>query len=86
MFVFCVLCQVRHVLTHTTGLQHAFPDEATFDSFCDWEEMQEMLVEAKPAWPPGTRAAYHYFTFGWLVAAIVERASGIPFEKVSPPA
>ncbi|CAM9245435.1 unnamed protein product [Scytosiphon promiscuus] len=72
---------VRHVLTHSTGLQHAFPDKATFDKFCDWDETKKMLEEAEPAWPPGFRASYHYFTFGWLVAAVVEKASGVPFEK-----
>ncbi len=78
-----VICQVRHVLTHTTGLQHAFPAKATFDKFCDWEATQKMLEAAKPAWPPGTRASYHYFTFGWLVAALVEKASGVPFGQVT---
>lgn len=71
------------MLTHTTGLQHAFPAKATFDKLCDWEATQKMLEAARPAWPPGTRASYHYFTFGWLVAALVEKASGIPFGKVS---
>ncbi|CAM9980398.1 unnamed protein product [Pylaiella littoralis] len=70
---------VRHVLTHTTGLQHAFPDKATFDRICDWEETKKVLEEAEPAWSPGSRASYHYFTFGWLVAAVVEKASGVPF-------
>ncbi|CAN0464708.1 unnamed protein product, partial [Ectocarpus sp. 12 AP-2014] len=72
---------VRHVLTHSTGLQHAFPDKATFDKVCDWGEVQRTLEEAHPAWPPGSRASYHYFTFGWLVAAVVERVAGVPFGK-----
>lgn len=74
--------QVRHVLTHSTGLHHAFPDMATFDSVCDWEAMRTMLEEAKPAWRPGSRASYHYYTFGWLVAGIVEKASGKSFGEV----
>ncbi|CAN0459555.1 unnamed protein product, partial [Ectocarpus sp. 8 AP-2014] len=67
---------VRHVLTHSTGLQHVFPDKATFDKVCDWGEVQRTLEDAHPAWPPGSRASYHYFTFGWLVAAVVERVAG----------
>lgn len=70
------------MLTHSTGLQHAFPDKATFDKVCDWGEVQRTLEDAQPAWPPGSRASYHYFTFGWLVAAVVERVAGVPFGKV----
>lgn len=70
------------MLTHSTGLQHTFPDKASFDKFCDWGETKKLLEEAEPAWPPGFRASYHYFTYGWLVAAVVEKASGVSFEKV----
>ena len=73
--------QVRDILTHSTGLQHAFPDKPTFNNISDWGKMQRVLEEAAPAWPPGSRASYHYFTFGWLVAAVVEKASGVPFEE-----
>lgn len=74
--------QISHVLTHSTGLQHVFPDRPTFDTVCDWDNVRSVMEEAKPAWPPGSRASYHYFTFGWLVAAIVEKVSGVPFAEV----
>ncbi|CAN0474424.1 unnamed protein product, partial [Discosporangium mesarthrocarpum] len=78
----CAL-QVRHVLTHSTGLQHALPDAPTFDVLCDWGTVTRMLEGARPTWPPGSRSSYHYFTFGWLVAAIVERVSGgVKFAEV----
>jgi aarF domain-containing kinase len=32
-------------------------------------------------WPPGTRSAYHYFTFGWLVGGCVEKISGKKFSE-----
>lgn len=75
--------QVRHILTHSTGLQHAFPERATLSSVCDWAMVQRVLEEAQPVWAPGTRSSYHYFTFGWLVAAVVERVSGVQFEEAS---
>lgn len=75
--------QVRHVLTHSTGLQHAFPERATLERVCDWDNVKRVLEEAKPAWPPGTRASYHYFTYGWLVAAVVEKVTGTTFEEAS---
>ncbi|CAM9995566.1 unnamed protein product [Choristocarpus tenellus] len=72
---------VRHVLTHSTGLQHAFPDSPTFDNLCDWESMMATLEGTPPAWPPGSRSSYHYFTFGWLTAGVVEHVSGMTFPQ-----
>jgi len=73
---------LRHVLTHSTGLQHAIPDKPTFDDLCDWKKIQKTFEEAKPIWEPGTRCSYHYFSYGWLLAAVIERATNKSLDTV----
>jgi CubicO group peptidase (beta-lactamase class C family) len=67
---------LHHLLTHSAGLEDVFGD--------DYEEMpRDRLVkaalESKLLWAPGTR--YRYSNAGYsLLAAIVELASGKPYE------
>jgi CubicO group peptidase (beta-lactamase class C family) len=67
---------LHHLLTHSAGMQDVFGD--------DYEEMsRDGLVQAalasKLLWPPGTR--YQYSNAGYsLLAAIVEKVSGKPYE------
>jgi len=67
---------LHHLLTHSAGLQDVFGG--------DYEEMtRDGLVQAALAsqllWPPGTR--YQYSNAGYsLLAAIVEKVSGKPYE------
>jgi CubicO group peptidase (beta-lactamase class C family) len=67
---------LHHLLTHSAGMKDGFGD--------DYEEMpRDRLVQAALAsqllWPPGTR--YEYSNAGYsLLAAIVEKVSGQPYE------
>jgi CubicO group peptidase (beta-lactamase class C family) len=67
---------IHHLLTHSAGLEDVFGD--------DYEEMprDELVKKAlasKLLWPPGTR--YRYSNAGYsLLGAIVEKASGQPYE------
>jgi CubicO group peptidase (beta-lactamase class C family) len=67
---------LHHLLTHSAGMKDVFGD--------DYEEMpRDRLVQAALAsqllWPPGTR--YQYSNAGYsLLAAIVEKVSGKPYE------
>jgi CubicO group peptidase (beta-lactamase class C family)/tRNA A-37 threonylcarbamoyl transferase component Bud32 len=70
-------CTIRHILTHSCGLQHVFA--GGLDDFVNWDKMLHLLEEATPLWPPGKRSSYHYFTYGWLVGGCVERLSGSKF-------
>lgn len=72
---------LRHILTHSTGLQHAMPSSPNPERLCDWKLIQQCLEEAVPVWTPGEKSTYHYFTFGWLVAACVERLAKMPFAE-----
>jgi CubicO group peptidase (beta-lactamase class C family) len=67
---------LHHLLTHSAGLEDVFGG--------DYEEMpRDRLVKtalaSKLLWPPGTR--YRYSNAGYsLLAAIVEKVSGQPYE------
>jgi CubicO group peptidase (beta-lactamase class C family) len=68
---------LHHLLTHSAGLEDVFGD--------DYDEMpRDRLVKAalgsKLLWAPGTR--YRYSNAGYsLLAAVVELASGRPYEE-----
>ena len=69
---------VRWVLDHTAGLP-ALVDEplwagATFDR----DAMVGALERARPLWQPGTVAAYHVQTQGYILGELVRRITGMP--------
>jgi len=62
----------RQVLNHTSGLS-ALDKSAPIQ---DHRAVVEALQTQKPAFPPGTRQAYHARTFGFLVDEIVRCVTG----------
>ena len=72
---------VRHSLTHTVGVP-GIPADTTPEDLCDWEKMCAVIADAEPWWEPGTRTAYHAYTFGYIVGEIVRRATGKPISQV----
>src|SRR5215212_1190913 len=72
---------VRHVLTHTVGVP-GIPEDTTPEDLCDWDKMCAVIAEAEPWWEPGTRIAYHAYTFGYIVGEIVRRTTGKPISQV----
>lgn len=72
---------VRHVLTHTVGVP-GIPDDTTPEDLCDWDKMCAVIADAEPWWEPGTKVAYHAYTFGYIVGEIVRRATGKPISQV----
>jgi CubicO group peptidase (beta-lactamase class C family) len=72
---------VRHALTHTVGVP-SIPADTTPEGLCDWEKMCAVIADAEPWWEPGTKTAYHAYTFGYIVGEIVRRATGTPISQV----
>ena len=72
---------VRHVLTHTVGVP-GIPEDTTPEDLCDWDKMCAVIADAEPWWEPGTRIAYHAYTFGYMVGEIVRRTTGKPISQV----
>lgn len=72
---------VRHALTHTVGVP-GVPDDTTPEDLCDWDRMCAAIADAEPWWEPGTKTAYHAYSFGYIVGEIVRRATGKPISQV----
>ncbi len=66
---------LRHALTHSVGVP-GIPADTTPEDLCDWEKMCAVIADAEPWWEPGTKTAYHAYTFGYIVGEIVRRATG----------
>ena len=65
---------VRQVMGGLAAL--VFPDEVPAGKVFDWEAMIEGLSKQVPAWPVGTKGAYHSSTYGHLVGELVRLISG----------
>jgi CubicO group peptidase (beta-lactamase class C family) len=68
---------VGHILSHTAGLAQVAPlDMSMLRLRDDWRGVIDWLAkDAKPAHKPGSRLVYHYLTFGWLVAGLLQSVS-----------
>lgn len=67
--------EVRHLLSHTSGLSGWDPPFTTDDMY-DWDKSTKLLAAQAPWWRPGTASGYHAMTFGHLVGELVRRTSG----------
>lgn len=65
---------VAQVLSHTVGLIYTDPEPT--EGLYDTPANAEMLARQEPLWEPGTKVAYHAMTYGYLVDAILHRATG----------
>ena len=72
---------VRQALTHTVGVP-GLPADTTPEDLCNWEKMCAVIADSEPWWQPGTKTAYHAYTFGYIVGEIVRRATGKPISQV----
>jgi CubicO group peptidase (beta-lactamase class C family) len=67
---------IRHVLTHRAGIPRIPAEFADVGFLSRGHEILDMLCDAKPDWVPGRRLAYHALTGGFVLAAIIEKATG----------
>lgn len=65
---------VRTLLSHQAAL--LFADAAPPGSLWQADIVERALEQQAPEWEPGTAGAYHSFTYGPLVGALVRRVSG----------
>lgn len=70
----------RMILSHTAGLP-ALDRRFTLSQVFEQQPVLRALEEQRPLWPPGTAHAYHAMTYGWLVAEILRRATGVPLAE-----
>jgi CubicO group peptidase (beta-lactamase class C family) len=67
---------IRQVLQHRAGLPVA--RSRTLDALAmpDWAYSVRCIEQARPSWPPGEVAAYHYISYGFILGELVRRVSG----------
>jgi len=63
---------VRQLLAHQAGL-FAFDEPVDRDTVADLDRLAVVLARQKPAWPPGTRQAYHALTLGFYEGELIRR-------------
>jgi CubicO group peptidase (beta-lactamase class C family) len=69
--------EVRHLLSHTSGLSGwDMPLLATEDVY-DWDLMCSRLAAQAPWWEPGTASGYHALSEGYLVGEVIRRVTGV---------
>jgi CubicO group peptidase (beta-lactamase class C family) len=67
--------EVRHILSHTSGVSGWEAPFATEDMY-DWDTATQRLAAQQPWWEPGTASGYHASNQGHLVGELVRRVSG----------
>lgn len=68
---------VRFLLDHTAGLPALTGDNKLWPgAMYDREAMVDALARQEPLWQPGTVAAYHVHTQGYLLGEIMRRVTG----------
>mgnify|MGYP001466084853 CR=1 FL=1 len=65
---------VRTLISHQSGVIYA--DAAPAGSLWDGVSVERALEAATPEWRPGTGGAYHSFTYGPLMNALIRHADG----------
>ena len=63
---------VRQLLAHQAGL-FAFDEPVDRAVVADLDRLAAVLARQKPAWPPGTRQAYHAITLGFHEGELLRR-------------
>ncbi len=71
---------VRHVLSHQTGMPTSPLDDDP-SAWGDWETIVETMETQPLETKPGTEAAYHTVSYGWLVGELVRQVTGTPIEE-----
>ena len=63
---------VRQLLAHQAGL-FAFDEPVDRNTVADLNQLAAVMARQKPAWPPGTRQAYHGLTLGFYEGELLRR-------------
>ena len=70
-----------HVLSHRSGLRPHFP-YATFEEYCDWENMTDKAAKTKPIGPPGEKTRYQSRSYAWYMGEPMSRVMKKPLRDV----
>ncbi|PSP76023.1 serine hydrolase [Halobacteriales archaeon QS_3_64_16] len=70
---------IRHVLSHQGGFPTSDFDGKP-EQWGDWEAAVAAMEGVELDLEPGSSAAYHALTYGWVVGELVRRISGTPID------
>ncbi len=73
---------LRHVLAHRAGLPNLPPNALDLDLLGQPDKVMGLLCDAKPRSRPGRLLAYHAVTGGFVLGAVIERATGKDLREV----
>lgn len=73
---------IRHVLQHRAGIPITGGLLATMVHMHDWRKSVRYAERAKPQWPAGQVAAYHFISYGFILGELVQRVTGRPLREV----
>jgi CubicO group peptidase (beta-lactamase class C family) len=73
---------IAHLLCHRAGVPRVPGSFAEPEVLLDPDECVARLCDARPTHPPGRRVEYHALTGGYLLGAIVRRATGRTVHEV----
>ncbi|KAJ6438052.1 CVNH domain-containing protein [Purpureocillium lavendulum] len=67
--------QVRHVLSHTSGIS-GWADVMALEDVYDFDVATAKLAQQHPWWTPGTASGYHALSMGHILGVLVRRTTG----------
>ncbi|HVA24703.1 MAG TPA: serine hydrolase domain-containing protein, partial [Chloroflexota bacterium] len=70
---------VRHALSHKAGVPVV--QGQTPDLLLDWDGMCRAIAHTPAAFEPGTKTAYHVYSFGFILGEILRRIDGRPLSQ-----
>ncbi len=72
---------VRQLLSHQAGLYQVRGLIERPSDILHWDSMVSALEKSKALHEPGEANGYHAFNIGWLLGALIEKVSGMPFKE-----
>lgn len=73
---------IRHLLAHRAGIANIPARVMDLDLLSQPERVLEVICELRPRSAPGRLLAYHAISGGFVLAAVAERVTGIPFDAL----
>lgn len=70
---------IKQVMLHQAGL----PNRRLVNqiiNISDWEKLTLDLARQKPQYDPGSKTAYHFLNFGYILGEVIRRVSGVPVD------
>ena len=70
---------IKQVMLHQAGL----PNRGLVNqiiNISNWEKLTLNLARQKPQYNPGSKTAYHYLNFGFILGEVIRRVGGMPID------